>query len=177
MSPLRKLAVLVVEDNANMAYIVKTILRTFGVVHIYETKDVAEAFELVRQYAIDVAFVDYNLGFMDGLDFTRMMRSAPDSPNPYLPIIMLTAYSEKHRVLQAREAGVTEFCVKPITAIEVYRKMVEVIDNPRPFVRTKNYFGPDRRRHDDPAAYTGPERRGVDIGAPAGVDQPHAKVG
>ena len=173
MSPLRKLAILVVEDNTNMAHIVKTILRSFGVVHIYETKDVAEAFDAVRQYAIDVVFLDFNLGFMDGLDFIRMIRSAPDTPNAYLPIIMLTAYSEKHRVLQARDAGCTEFCVKPVTAIEVYRKMVEVIDNPRPFVRTKSYFGPDRRRHDDPAAYTGPERRGANIG----VDASHAKVG
>ena len=97
MSPLSKLAVLVVEDNANMAHIVKTILRTFGVVHIYETKDVAQAFDIVRQYAIDVVFLDYNLGFMDGLDFIRMIRGAPDTPNAFLPIIMLTAYSEKHR--------------------------------------------------------------------------------
>jgi CheY-like chemotaxis protein len=173
MSPLRKLAVLVVEDNTHMAHIVKAILRAFGIIHIYETKDVAEAFELVRQYAIDVVFLDYNLGFVDGLDFIRMIRTAPDTPNAYLPIIMLTAYSEKHRVLQARDAGATEFCVKPITAIEVYRKMVEVIDNPRPFVRTASYFGPDRRRHDAQDAYAGPERRGVR----AGVDPSHAKVG
>ena len=76
-------------------------------------------------------------------------------------------------MLEARDAGVTEFCVKPITAIEIYRKMVEVIDHPRPFVRTKTYFGPDRRRQADPVTYNGPERRGADIG----VDRSHAKVG
>jgi CheY-like chemotaxis protein len=173
MSPLRKLAVLVLEDNANMAHIVKTILRTFGVIHIYEASDVGEAFALVRQYAVDVAFVDYNLGFMDGLDFVRMIRTAPDTPNPYLPIVMLTAYSETHRVMQARDAGVTEFCVKPVTAIEVYRKMVEVIDHPRPFVRTGNFFGPDRRRRsEDEEPYKGPERRSLKA-----ADQSHAKVG
>jgi CheY-like chemotaxis protein len=173
MSPLRKLAVLVVEDNPNMLQIVKAILRTFGVVHIYEASDVAEAFSLVRQYAIDVAFCDYNLGFMDGLDFIRMIRTAADSPNVYLPIVMLTAYSEQHRVIGARDAGVTEFCVKPITPIEVYRKLVEVIDHPRPFVRTKTFFGPDRRRREPGEAYNGPERRSPGVG----VDPPHTKTG
>lgn len=156
-SPLGKLAFLVVDDNANMVQIVKTILKNFGVVHMYEAKDVAEAFSLVRQYAIDIVVLDYNLGFMDGVEFVKLMRTATDSPNPYLPIIMLTAYTEHHRVLTARDAGVTEFCAKPVTAIEVYRKIAEVIERPRSFVRTNTYFGPDRRRHD--AEFSGPERR------------------
>jgi CheY-like chemotaxis protein len=156
-SPLAKLAFLVVDDNANMVQIVKTILKNFGVIHIYEARDVAEAFGLVRQYAIDIVFLDYNLGFMDGVEFVKLMRTASDSPNPYLPIVMLTAYTEHHRVVTARDAGVTEFCAKPVTAIEIYRKIVEVIERPRSFVRTTTYFGPDRRRHDAP--FKGPERR------------------
>lgn len=156
-SPLGKLAFLVVDDNANMVQIVKTILKSFGVIHIYEASDVAEAFSLVRQYAIDIVLLDYNLGFMDGVEFVKMMRTAADSPNPYLPIIMLTAYTEHHRVEAARDAGVTEFCAKPVTANEIYRKIAEVIERPRAFVRTNSYFGPDRRRHDDD--FNGPERR------------------
>jgi CheY-like chemotaxis protein len=157
VSPLGKLAFLVVDDNANMVQIVKTILKNFGAIHIYEAKDVAEAFAVSRQYAVDIVFLDYNLGFMDGVEFVRMMRTAADSPNAYLPIIMLSAYTEHHRVLKARDAGVTEFCAKPVTAIEIYRKIVEVIEHPRPFVRTATYFGPDRRRQD--IDFKGPEKR------------------
>ena len=157
-SPLNKLAFLVVDDNPNMVMIVRTILKNFGVIHIYDAHDVAEAFAIVRQYAIDVVVLDYNLGFMDGIEFVRMMRTASDSPNPYLPIIMLTAYTEHYRVETARDAGITEFCAKPVTAIELYRKIVEVIERPRPFIRTPTYFGPDRRRQ-DPANYKGAERR------------------
>lgn len=156
-SPLAKLAFLVVDDNANMAHIVKTILKNFGGVHIYDARDVAEAFTIVRQYAIDIVFLDYNLGFMDGIEFIKLMRTASDSPNPYLPIVMLTAYTEQHRVAAARDAGTTEFCAKPVTAMEIYRKIVEVIEHPRPFVRAANYFGPERRRRDE--QYSGPERR------------------
>ena len=158
-SPLNKLAFLVVDDNPNMSMIVRTILKNFGIIHIYEAKDVGEAFGIVRQYAIDVVILDYNLGFMDGVEFVKMMRTAKDSPNPYLPIIMLTAYTEQYRVETARDAGITEFCAKPVTATEIYRKICEVIERPRPFIRAGKYFGPDRRRHDMGAAYKGPERR------------------
>ncbi len=144
-SPLSKLAILVVDDNANMSKIIRTILKGLGVVHLYEAPDVAEALVLVRQFAIDIVFLDYQLGFMDGLDFVRMIRSAPDSPNPYLPIVMLTGYTEVHRVEAARDAGITEFCAKPVTPAQL-------------FLRTNSYFGPDRRRRE--VDYPGDDRRG-----------------
>lgn len=158
-SPLNKLSFLLLDDNVNMTSIVRTLLKHFGVHHIYEATDVGEAFAIARQYAVDIAITDYNLGFMDGVDFTRMLRTAPDSPNPYLPVIMLSAYTEQYRVETARDAGVTEFCAKPVTPIELYRKIAEVIERPRQFVRTSTYFGPDRRRRDAEDGYKGPERR------------------
>lgn len=160
-SPLEKLAFLVVDDNANMATIVRTILHSFGIRKVYEAHDVGEAFEKVRALSIDVVLLDYNLGFMDGIEFVKLMRTASDSPNHYLPIIMLTAYTEHYRVETARDAGANEFCAKPVTAIQIYRRICEVIERPRPFIRTKSFFGPDRRRHDMGDGYKGPERRGM----------------
>ena len=157
-SPLEKLAFLVVDDNVHMVQIIKAVLRSFGVVHLYEAFGVAEALAMVREYAIDIVLLDYNLGPMDGIDFIRLIRTAEDSPEPCLPIIMLTAYTEQHRVWAARDAGVTEFCCKPVTAFQIYRKIAEVIERPRDFVRADSYFGPNRRRRDD-NAYAGPERR------------------
>jgi two-component system chemotaxis response regulator CheY len=159
-SPLGKLAFLIVDDNANMVQIVRALLKSFGVVHIYEAANGPEALSVVRQFAIDIVVLDYHLGSMDGVEFIHLVRNAPDSPEPCLPIIMLTAHTEKYRVWAARDAGVTEFCCKPVTAYEIYRKIVEVIERPRDFVRSRSYFGPDRRRRDDPS-YRGPERRGA----------------
>ncbi|MCR9267419.1 MAG: response regulator, partial [Alphaproteobacteria bacterium] len=63
-------------------------------------------------------------------------------------------------VMAARDAGVTEFCCKPVTAKEMFSKIASVINEPRPFILNKSYFGPDRRRADpDKATYKGPERR------------------
>jgi two-component system chemotaxis response regulator CheY len=86
------------------------------------------------------------------------MRTATDSPNHFVPIIMLTAYAERSKIEAARDAGVTEFCAKPITATELYRKVCAVINTPRSFIRTSVYFGPDRRRRRDDG-YKGQERR------------------
>ncbi len=155
---MEKLRVLIVDDNHHMINIVKTILRGFGVKAFYEAKDAAEAFDMVRDEAIDMVVVDYLMDLLDGTDFIRLVRTADDSPNPYIPIIMLTAYSERSKVEAARDAGVTEFCCKPVTALELYKKVVAVVDHPRPFVRTGNYFGPDRRRKRR-QEYTGKERR------------------
>ena len=89
---------------------------------------------------------DWHMEPLDGLDFVRLVRTAKDSPNPYVPIIMLTGHTEYQRVCEARDAGVNEFLAKPISAKALYMRFASIIDNPRPFIRTKTYFGPDRRR-------------------------------
>ncbi|MEO1037954.1 MAG: response regulator [Pseudomonadota bacterium] len=155
---LSKVSALVVDDNAHMITIVRTMLRGFGITRTYESRDAAEAFDITRHEAVDVIVVDYQMDMLDGLEFTRMVRTAKDSKNPYIPIILLTAYTERSRVIAARDAGVTEICAKPLTANQLWMKLAAVINNPRPFVRTKVFFGPDRRRlkSDD---YEGVERR------------------
>jgi len=100
---------------------------------------------------------------LDGVEFTRLVRNSPDSTNPYLPIIMMTGHSEKSRVVEARDAGVTEFVVKPITAKAILERMNAVIYKPRPFVKTDGYFGPDRRRSAS-KIFKGPYRRSTDAG-------------
>lgn len=158
MSSLERVRFMVVDDNAHMVNIVKTILRGFGAVKIFEAKDATEAFHCLRHDSIDIVIVDYQMDVLDGVDFVRLVRHSSDSPNRYIPIIMLTAHSERSRVITARDAGVNEFCCKPVTALELYRKVGAVIDHPRPFIKTANFFGPDRRRHHD-SKYKGPERR------------------
>jgi hypothetical protein len=61
-------------------------------------------------------------------------------------------------VIGARDAGVTEFLAKPISAKGLYQRILNVVANPRPFIKTETYFGPDRRRNVN-ASYAGPERR------------------
>ena len=166
-----RISVLVVDDNQHMIHIIKTILSGLGIKQVVEARDPAEALDVFKSQPIDIIIVDFLMSILDGIDFIRLVRTGDDTPNPYVPIIMLTAYSEKSKVMAARDAGVTEFCCKPVTANELMRKLTSVVERPRPFIKTKTYFGPDRRRHDDPK-YEGPERRkdrdanGVDVITP-----------
>ena len=61
---------------------------------------------------------------------------------------MLTGHSEPARVREARDAGVNDFLVKPVSADSIYRRIVSLVDDNRPFIRTRTFHGPDRRRRD-----------------------------
>jgi CheY-like chemotaxis protein len=161
-TPLSSVRVLLVDDNQHMRSIVAAVLAGVGVQHVRECCDGAEALDALRQWPADMAIVDFQMSPIDGVEFTRLVRQAADSPNPFLPIIMLTGHAARHRVEEARDAGVTEFVVKPVTARAVLDRINSVINKPRPFVRTKDYFGPDRRRRQDPA-FQGPWRRTGDV--------------
>jgi CheY-like chemotaxis protein len=155
---LEKLKVLVVDDNHHMANIIKTILRGIGVKDLIDASNASDAFQIVRMTPVDLIITDYAMEPVNGCELTKLMRTASDSPNHFVPIIMLTAYAERSKIEAARDAGVTEFCAKPITATELYRKVCAVINTPRSFIRTGVYFGPDRRRRRDDG-YKGQERR------------------
>jgi DNA-binding response OmpR family regulator len=154
---LERLNFLVVDDNRHMRMLVKTILHALGSKNVVEAEDGADAFREMRTFPADIVICDWNMEPLDGLDFVRLIRTGKDSPNPFVPIIMLTGHTEMNRVVEARDAGVNEFLAKPISAKALYGRIQSVIEKPRPFVRTKRYFGPDRRRK--ATNYTGPERR------------------
>jgi len=161
MSALSSVHVLLVDDNPNMRAIVAAMLKSVGVGRLSEAEDGVVALELLRREAIDIAIVDFRMKPMDGAAFTRTVRSEGDSANPYLPIIMMTGHSEKSRVTEARDAGVTEFVAKPVKAQTLLTRIEAVILRPRPFVRSPSYFGPDRRRTGT-KDYAGPFRRAND---------------
>ena len=101
----------------------------------------------LREQKPDFVLTDLSMKPVDGIEFTRKVRLGRDSPNPYLPIIMVTGHTERARVEAARDAGVTEFLAKPITTQSLLTRLIEVVERPRPFIRCESYFGPDRRRH------------------------------
>ncbi|MEE8393358.1 MAG: response regulator [Rhodospirillales bacterium] len=166
---LEKLNFLVVDDNKHMRVLVRTILNTLGVRNVTEADDGAGAFKELQHFHADIVICDWNMDPFDGLDFTRMVRTASDSPNPFVPIIMLTGHTETHRVMEARDAGIHEYIAKPISPKSLYSRIRAIIERPREFVRVKGalgYFGPDRRRH-RAHGYLGADRRKSDKGADA----------
>jgi two-component system, chemotaxis family, chemotaxis protein CheY len=153
-----RLRFLVVDDNAHMRRILRTLLHGFGAREVFEAEDGAAGLDAFTNHVPDIVITDWAMPIFDGLELTQMIRQPGANSNPYAAIIMLTGHSEKQRVVAARDAGVTEFLAKPISAKGLYERIVNVIANPRPFIKTKTYFGPDRRRNVNPN-YVGTERR------------------
>src|SRR5579872_142332 len=155
------LNILLVDDNPHMRVLLGEILRAIGVRHVFEANDGAEALQTMRHHPIDIVMTDLAMQPLDGIDFVKLLRNSPDSPNPMGPVIMITGHSTQRRVTEARDVGVNEFLSKPVTARGVLERIAQVVDSPRPYVRSGDYFGPDRRRRSDPD-YTGPRRRASD---------------
>jgi len=144
---LTSLTVLIVDDNAHMRIILKTMLRGFGIRRIIEVADAVAAFEELNISNIDLVLVDYAMPQIDGVEFTNMVRRGNDSHNAMIAIIMVSAYSERSQIETARNAGIDEFLCKPVCAAELYRRIAHVVEHPRSFVSNRNgYVGPDRRR-------------------------------
>lgn len=156
-----KLSVLVVDDNPHMRSLLRALLNCAGVQQVSEAADGTAAIKALADPTIDLVLTDMAMNPMDGVEFTRRVRNERDSPNPFLPIIMITGHAERARVEEARDAGVTEFLAKPLTSQNLYARIAEVVERPRVFVRCDGYFGPDRRRRTD--NYAGPWRRKDDL--------------
>lgn len=156
------LKALVVEDNPHMRALLRALMNTLGIMAVYEAANGDDAFEILRNRQPDLILTDLSMKPRNGIEFTLQVRNAATSPNPYVPIIMVTGHTERHRVEAARDAGVTEFLAKPITARNLFSRIGEIVDRPRPFVKCADYFGPDRRRHRT-QDYAGPFRRREDF--------------
>ena len=155
---LSSLKFLIVDDQSFTREIVSTVLKAAGAAKIDYASEGSGALERLRLSLPDIVITDWSMPIFDGLELTSMIRQPGANANPYVALIMLTGHSETKRVLESRDAGVTEFLAKPISAKALYQRILNVVVNPRPFVKTKTFFGPDRRRNHG-TSYVGPERR------------------
>lgn len=153
---LKTLRIAVVDDNAAMRGIVRSVLGAFGIENVYEAADAGAALDILHTGQIDVLICDWKMKPVDGLSLVRAVRDSALSPCPHLPIIMLTAYDEPSKIKQARDAGVTEFLVKPFAAEALHRRLQMIVDRPCAFLRTKAPLRPRGRRM--AIADIGPER-------------------
>ncbi len=159
---LKSTRILIVDDMVPMLTLATSVLKIFGFEKIYTANDGKKAFESVCEYDPDLIITDWIMDPVDGLELAKMVRKNPRAPNPFVPIMMMTGFSARVRVEQARDSGITEFMVKPFSANDLNKRITQIIENPRQFVEAGEFFGPDRRRkknHD----YDGPRRRKEDF--------------
>ena len=153
-----ELAVLLVDDNkAERALIVRA-LQALGVVNLRECGTRKEAVSHLGRFNASIVLCDFTIDESEGVLFARWVRTAPESANPFVPIIMIMAKPNVQRVKDGFDAGINEILIKPASVKAIGERIRAVLENPRDFVRTDGYVGPDRRRRDRPE-FAGPERR------------------
>ena len=153
---LTQLSVLVVEKHSPMRSMFRGILRELGITKIDDASTPETGFEEFNHRSPDIVLVDWSPGF-DGIGLLNKIRNDTNSDNPFVPVIMVTAHGEADRVIEARDAGMTEYLTKPISAKSLYRRIASIVESERPFIRISDFFGPDRRRKKE--AFGDNERR------------------
>lgn len=121
-----KMKILVVDDFSTMRRIVKNILKQIGFSNIDEAEDGNNALLKLKQEKFDMVVSDWNMPNMTGLDLLKAIRS--DSVINNMPVLMVTAEAKKENVLEAIQAGVNNYVVKPFTADTLKDKIEKIFD-------------------------------------------------
>jgi two-component system chemotaxis response regulator CheY len=119
--------VLVVDDFATMRRIIKNALKQIGFADIMEADDGTTALTLLKEKTFDLIISDWNMPKMNGLDLLKTVRG--DEKTSDIPFIMVTAEAQKENVLQAVQAGVSNYIVKPFTAEAMKAKLTQTLGN------------------------------------------------
>lgn len=119
-----KMQVLIVDDFSTMRRIVKNILRQLGFVNIAEADDGSTAWEYLQKHKIDFVVSDWNMPQMTGIELLRKVRADPKLGD--MPFLMVTAEAQQENILEAAQAKVSNYIVKPFTADTLKKKIDKI---------------------------------------------------
>lgn len=114
---------LVVDDDKFSRTFVKTALYQIGVKNTKEASTISEAIEVLRNYKINVILMDQQLPEQSGLELARQIKEGKIGDNKDLPIIMVTIDTKENTVLEAKDIGIHEYLVKPISPLSLKKRL------------------------------------------------------
>jgi two-component system chemotaxis response regulator CheY len=121
----KNMNILIVDDYKTMLRIIRNLLRQLGFANIEESTDGSMALQMLRGGNFGLVISDWNMEPMTGLQLLREVRA--DAKLKGTPFIMVTAESKSENVIAAKEAGVSNYIVKPFNAETLQAKMVSVL--------------------------------------------------
>ena len=162
---LDRFPILLVEDNSYIRQTIEDLLRSFRIGRIATAVNGEDAIaylkdmKRVQNPGPDIIISDMIMSPINGLLLLRWVRTSKESPNRFVPYIMLSGAADRECVASARDLGTSEFLAKPFSVNSVFTHLAQVIERPRPVIATQKYFGPCRRRNRDAGPPGGEERR------------------
>ncbi len=158
--------VLIVEDSAFIGNLMTSALNEMGVGKVILAKGLMEGKEKILNFNavmssqnLDVVILDWLMPDGKGSDLLQWIRAHKSDTIKFLPIIICSAYASTELVVESRDKGANEAMVKPVSADKLAKRILYVIEKPRPYISCPSFFGPDRRRKTD--KFTGEERRKI----------------
>ena len=143
---LVELKILVVDDEHTMRKVTRSLLQAIGIKTVYEANDGRSGLEAISTLAPDVVILDWEMPSPNGAEFVREVRSPASFPFPDIPIIMLTAFADRSRVVEAVKLGVNEFLLKPVSSKALHARLVSILAKPRRMVKKGDYYVPEPRK-------------------------------
>ncbi|NDY58030.1 response regulator [Desulfovibrio sulfodismutans] len=122
----KNMSILVVDDFSTMRRIIKNILRQLGFSNIHEADDGTTAWETLNKTKIDFVISDWNMPNMPGIELLRKVRGSEEFAN--LPFLMVTAEAQQENIIEAVQAKVSNYIVKPFTAETLGQKIDKIFD-------------------------------------------------
>ncbi len=117
--------VLVVDDFATMRRILKNILKQLGFKNLVEADDGTTAWDILEEQKVDLVLADWNMPKMTGLELLKKVRASENYAK--VPFLMVTAEAQKQNVIEAVQAGVSNYVVKPFTAEAISEKLEKIL--------------------------------------------------
>ena len=127
MSVQANLSFLVVDDFSTMRRIVKNLLNDLGYVNVTEADDGSMALPLLKNGQFDFLITDWNMPGMPGLELLKQVRA--DARLAKLPVLMLTAEAKREQIVEAAQAGVSGYVIKPFTAATLREKIDKILSS------------------------------------------------
>ena len=124
MSLDKAMSILIVDDYKTMLRIIRNLLKQLGFDNVDEASDGATALQRLREKDFGLVISDWNMEPMTGLQLLKEVRS--DAKLAHIPFVMVTAESKTENVIAAKEAGVTNYIVKPFNAETLKQKLTAV---------------------------------------------------
>jgi two-component system, chemotaxis family, chemotaxis protein CheY len=142
---LRDLAILVADPSSYISMLIHSMLRGFGANKVLEVRNSISVFQALMAQRIDILICDAQLPSHGGLALVRAIRGRTDNEHRTIPILLMSSDSSEATVKRARDSGANMVIAKPLAPASLYDRLSWIAFNPRKFVDTPNYFGPDRR--------------------------------
>jgi len=122
----KDMKILVVDDFSTMRRIIKNLLRDLGFTNTMEADDGTSALPMLQKGDYDFLVTDWNMPGMQGIDLLKAIREDPHLST--LPVLMVTAESKREQIIEAAQAGVNGYIVKPFTAQTLKEKIEKIFE-------------------------------------------------